>query len=122
MGKINKLSKLSDADEAKLSKLSKKERSKASYGKPDDTDIKMLSSLFGIYEKETRGGLKRFFNELRLERAFIKNMKPIETAETFAFSFPSDLESVVRHWWPTIWTNREHARWFLTKFPQFRKG
>lgn len=122
MGRRKKLSKLSDNDEAKLAKLSKKERSLAVDGKPDATDIRLLSMLFGIYEKETRGGLSRFFTEMRMERALIKDVPDIRTAETFAFSFPRDLEEEVRHWWPSLWTNREHARWFLKKFPQFRKG
>jgi len=117
-----KLSKLSDNDELALSKLSKKDRSKAVDGQPDATDERLLNMLFGIYEKETRGGLTRFLNELRLERAFIKNLKDIRTAETFAFSFPADLEEEVRHWWPTLWTEREHARRFIRKYPQFRKG
>jgi len=117
-----RLSKLSDSDEAKLAKLSKKERAQAVDGKPDESDIRLLNMLFGIYEKETHGGLTRFFNELRMERAFIKNLPDIKTAETFSFSFPADLEEEVRHWWPSIWTNREHARWFLKKYPQFRKG
>lgn len=123
MGKKKRTaSKLSASDEAMLAKLSKRDRAKAVDGKPDGTDVRMLSMLFGIYEKETHGGLTKFFNELRLERAFIKNLSDIDTAETFSYSFPRDLEDEVRHWWPTIWTNKEHARWFLKRFPQFRKG
>lgn len=122
MGKQKRLSKLSENDEAKLAKLSKKERSKAVDGQPDQSDYDLLNLLFTIYNKETRGGLDRFYTELRIERAFIPNIKDIDKAETFKYSFPKDLESEVRHWWPSIWTNREHARWFLKKFPGFRAG
>lgn len=122
MGRQNKLSKLSDRDEEQLAKLSKKERALAVEGKPDGTDVQLLTLLFNIYDKETRGGLMRFFKELEVERAFIPNLKPIDKAETFKYSFPKDLEAEVRHWWPSIWTNKEHARWFLKRFPGFRCG
>jgi hypothetical protein len=117
-----KLSKLSDNDEAKLAKLSKKDRAQAVDGQPDQTDIDTLTLLFTIYDKETGGKLMRHFEQLKIERAFIPKLKPIEKAETFKYSFPKDLEEEVRHWWPSIWTNKEHARWFLKKFPGFRAG
>lgn len=122
MVRKKKLSKLSDNDEAILAKLSKKDRAKAVEGKPDATDERLLGMLFGIYEKETHGGLTKFFQEMRIERSFIKDLPDIRTAERFTFSLPRDLEEEVRHWWPSIWTNKEHARWFVRKFPGFRKG
>ena len=113
---------LSDDDEEKLSKLSKKERAQAVYGKPDSTDVRLLSELFGLYEKHTHGKLTEFLKELEMERTFIPNLQPITTAEKFKYSFPADLEEELRHWWPSIWTEKDHARWLLTKFPQFRSG
>jgi len=118
-----KLSKLTDNDEDKLSKLSIKERAKASYGKPDAQDVMDLAAIFEAYEKATGGGLTRFFKELDVERAFIPDLKPIEEAERFKYSFPDlELETYIRTYFPTIWTNNDHARWFLTKFPGFRAG
>lgn len=122
MGKKNKLSKLSDADEEKLSKLSKKERSLAVEGKPDATDIQMLDAIFSTYKKAAPGMLRYHISDIALERAAIRNLPSIETAERFTFSLPQDLEEVVRHWFPSIWTNKEHARWFVKNYPQFRKG
>lgn len=123
MGKTNKVSKLSDSDEAKLKKLSKKERSQAVEGKPDFSDIENLRAIFEAYNKAKGGALKRFMDELRVERAFIKNLEPIERAEKFKYSFPDlELETYIRTYFPTIWTNKEHARWFLKWFPGFRSG
>ena len=121
MGK-KKLSKLSDNDEAKLAKLSKKERAQAVDGQPDMTDIEMLDAIFSTYQKAAPGLLREHIKQVAFERALVPNLPDIRTAEKFAFSLPQDLEEVVRHWFPSIWTNREHARWFVTKFPQFRKG
>lgn len=123
MGKINKVSKLSDSDEAELKKLSKKERSQAVDGKPDFTDVENLRAIFEAYDKATGGRLRRFFDELAVERTFIKNLKPVETAEKFKYSFPdAELEGYIRKYFPSIWTNNDHARWFLRWFPGFRSG
>jgi len=124
MGKTNKVSKLSDNDEAKLKKLSKKERSEASYGKPDFTDVENLRAIFETYNKVKGGALKGFMDELAVERTFIPNLeKDIMHAERFKFSFPdAELEDYIRTYFPTIWTNQEHARWFLKWFPGFRAG
>lgn len=113
---------LSDSEEKQLAKKGSKARAEASYGKPDDTDIQNLNILFETYDKVTGGGLKRFINELAVERAFIPNLPPIDSAERFKFSFPADLEGEVRHWWPTLWTDKEHARWFVKHYPRFRSG
>lgn len=123
MGRKPKLSKLSDADEDKLSKLSKKQRSQASYGKPDFQDVEDLRAIFETYDKVTGGKLRRHFEELALERAAIPRLEPIDKAERFKYSFPDlDLEDYIRTYFPTIWTDNEHARWFLRYFPGFRAG
>lgn len=124
MGKTNKVSKLSDSDESKLKKLSKKERSQAVEGKPDFTDVENLRAIFEAYDKATGGRLRKFMDELKVERAFIPNLEEdVMHAERFKFSFPdAELEDYIRTYFPTIWTNQDHARWFLKWFPGFRSG
>jgi len=124
MGKKPRASKLSDSDEASLAKLSRKERSLAVSGVPDETDVAGLNALFETYDKCTSGRLRRFLDEVRLERALNSrdgNEKSVDSAENLAFAMPQDLQEEVEKYWPTIWTNPEHLRWFLKKFPKFRR-
>lgn len=118
-----KLTKLSEADEKKLGELSLKERSVASYGKPDFTDVENLRAIFMEYDKATGGKLLRCFKTNDAMLKLKKNIKPIETAEHWTYSFPDrDLQEYVQTYFPTIWTDNEHARWFLKWFPGFRSG
>jgi hypothetical protein len=124
MGKKARASKLSDSDEAALSKLSKKERSLAVSGVPDESDIHNLNVLFETYDRMTGGRLKQFLNEVRLERALNnRDAKEVsvDKAENLAFAMPQDLQEEVEKYWPTLWTNPDHLRWFLKKFPKFRR-
>lgn len=124
MGNTAKASKLSDSDEAALAKLSRKERALAVSGKPDESDVHNLNVLFETYDKMTGGRLRRFLDQVRLERA-LNNKDATETsvdkAASLAFAMPQDLQEEMEKYWPTIWTNPEHLRWFLRKFPKFRR-
>jgi hypothetical protein len=112
-----KLSKLSASDEESLKKLSKKERSKASYGKPDNTDIKNLTAMFDLYERYNPGKLQRMRENYALERAFKKSDPKAENK--MLFWMPEDLQNFMEDYFPTIWTNKEHAEWFVKHFPGF---
>lgn len=124
MGKKNKLSILSDADEASLKGLSNKKRAVAVDGKPDQTDIDNLTILFETYNKAQGGRLMRMMKQNAVERS-LNNIaiteKPIDTAAQLSFWMPKDLQEVVEEYWPTIWTNKAHLRWFLGHFPGFRR-
>lgn len=124
MGKKNKLSVLSDADEALLAKGSKKQRAQAVNGKPDVTDFNNLVALFETYDRTTGGLLRRMIKQNKVERA-LNNRNTVEesvaTAENLSFFMPKDLQEYVEKYWPTLWTNKDHLRWFLTKFPEFRR-
>lgn len=124
MGKKKKLSVLSDADEAILSKKSKKERSLAVNGKPDQTDVHNLTVLFATYDKYTGGLLTRMIEQNKIERALnnrTSKEQPVDKAENLSFFLPQDLQAEVEKYWPTLWTNPEHLRWFLKKFPELRR-
>lgn len=124
MGKRARASKLSDSDEAALSKLSKKQRSLAVSGVPDESDVYNLNVLFETYDKVTGGKLRRFLDEIRLERTLnnrdAKELS-VDKAENLAFAMPQDLQEEVEKYWPTLWTNPDHLRWFLRKYPKFRR-
>jgi hypothetical protein len=119
-----KASKLSDSDEAALAKLSRKERALAVSGKPDETDIAGLNALFETYDRHTGGRLRIFLDQVAVERGLNSrdgNEKSVDAAENLAFAMPQDLQEEMEKYWPSIWTNPEHLRWFLKKFPKFRR-
>jgi hypothetical protein len=124
MGKRARASKLSDSHEDALSKLSKKQRSLAVSGVPDESDVHNLNILFETYDKVTGGKLRKFLDEIRLERALNNrdaDEVSVDKAENLAFAMPQDLQEEVEKYWPTLWTNPDHLRWFLKKFPKFRR-
>ena len=119
-----RLSPLSDRDEAALAKLNRKERAIAVSGKPDQTDRENLVRLFETYDLHTGGRLRKMLTDVRLERALNSRdarEENVETAESLAFVMPKDLQEEMEKYWPTIWTNKEHLRWFLKNFPMFRR-
>jgi hypothetical protein len=121
--KKKKLSVLSDNDEAALAKLGKKARSQAVTGKPDQTDVDNLTVLFRTYDHATGGKLTAWIKQNKLERALNNKdatQAPADKAEYLSFFLPEDLQQEVEKYWPTIWSNPEHLRWFLKKFPMFR--
>lgn len=122
--KQNKLSKLSERDEASLGKMSRKERVKAVSGTPDDEDILNLSVLFNTYNQVTGGLLRRMADSAKMERALNSRAieeKSIDDSETLAMWMPKDLQEEVEKYWPSLWTNPSHMRWFLKNFPIFRR-
>ena len=123
MAKKYKSSKLTASDEDFLAKGSKKERSIAVDGKPDQYDVDNLTAIFEAYDRYTGGRLSRLKEENRLTRALNNKHKeaPIATAEKFSFFMPQDLQDYIEALFPSIWTNKEHTRWFLKKFPEFRR-
>jgi hypothetical protein len=124
LGKKNKLSKLSDSDEAALAKLSRKKRVEAVDGKPDQSDIDNLTALFSTYDKYTGGLLTRMIKDNQVERSLNNRAiaeQSVDTAESLSFFLPKDLQEEVEKYWPTLWTNKEHLRWFLKNFPQLRR-
>jgi hypothetical protein len=126
MAKKPRLSKLSDSDEEYLSTKARKQRSEAVSDKArfDQTDVENMQRLFAMYDRYTGGRLRKMIADNKLEVALNnKEQKwgPIESAEKFAFFFPKDLQEEVEKYWPSLWTNKEHARQFLKKFPEFRR-
>lgn len=121
---MSKLSKLSERDEQSLGKMSRKERVKAVEGVPDDEDIKNLSTLFNTYNQVTGGLLRNMADSVKMERALnskVLEEKSIDDSETLAMWMPKDLQEEVEKYWPSIWTNPKHLRWFLKNFPVFRR-
>lgn len=119
-----KLSKLSDSDEAALAKLSKKERTLAVSGQPDQEDVDNLTILFRTYDHATGGRLTKMIKQNAVEKALNnRNLteKSAKTAETLSFFMPRDLQEEMEKYWPSIWSNKEHLRWFLSRFPEFRR-
>lgn len=126
MPKKKSISKLSERDEDYFKPRALKERALASDGKPDRRDVEDLHNLFALYDKATMGGLRRHCNDVAMERA-LNNRDKVITAERgvvgerFAFSLPQDLMLFLEKYYPTLWTNKEHTRWFVKRFPMFRK-
>jgi hypothetical protein len=124
MGRKARASKLSESDEAALSELSRKERAVAVSGVPDQSDIDNLNILFETYDRMTGGKLRKFLDDVRLERA-LNNRDgrevSVDKAENLAFAMPQELQEEVEKYWPTIWTNPNHLRWFLKHFSKFRR-
>lgn len=126
MPKKKSISKLSERDEDYFKPRSLKERREAVDGKPDMRDVEDLHRLFMLYDKSSGGKLKRFCDQLAVERALNNRDKSITAergviGERFAFALPQDLQVFLERYYPTLWTNQEHARWFVKRFPMFRK-
>ena len=126
MVKKEKVSKLTESDENYFKAFATKERKHAVDGEPDQDDVYNLQKLFEMYDKSTMGKLKRFCNQLAAERALNKRDEQFThdrgvKGETLAFALPQELQQFMERYYPTIWTNPKHARWFVTKFPQFRR-
>ena len=126
MSKKNKISKLTNKDEEFFEDKSLKERKFAVNGKPDISDRNNLQLLFDLYNKHTFNQLKRFCDQLAVERAFNnRDSKFIAErgvlGDKLSFALPQELQIYMERWYPTIWTNPEHARWFIKTFPRFRK-
>lgn len=125
LAKKKKLSVLSDQDEAALNKLSKKERANAVSGKPDETDTRNLTELFRLYEQANPGRLMRMKGDYEVQKALQENTKPyvkgINSNELKMFFWmPRDLQEFMEQYYPTIWTNKSHAEWFVKHFPIFK--
>lgn len=122
--KKSRLSKFNEKDTAELDKLSLKQRSKASYGKPDQSDIDNLNRLFHFYNKYNPGKLQKMQDNYRTQQAlkeYTPKPKGVKSSDmTMAFWMPQDLQQVVEQYFPTIWTNKEHLEWFLDHFPFFK--
>lgn len=124
MSQKKKLSKLSASDEAALAKLSKKQRQLAVDGVPDQSDVDNLDMLFGMYDRATGGGLKRFLSNMQFEKAANGRTLTeisVDKSEFLTFAMPRDLQEFMEKYYPTIWSNKDHLRWFLKKFPAFRR-
>lgn len=126
MPKKKSISKLSERDEDYFKPRALKERKEAVDGKPDQRDVDDLHDLFALYDKSTGGKLKRFCRDLGVERALNNRDQAIVrergvVGERFTFALPQDLQLFLERYYPTLWTNQEHARWFVKRFPQFRK-
>lgn len=125
MAKKKKLSVLSDNDESSLSKLSKKERAKAIDGKPDDSDIRNISELLRLYEKSHPGLLKKMKADYDLQNALKDKPKPFvkgvgSEGLRMAFWLPRDFQEFLEIYYPSLWSNKDHANWFIKQFPIFK--
>lgn len=124
MVKKKSISKLSDKDEGYFAGKAIKERHLAVDGKPDDRDYNNLLELFKLYDKHTAGALTRMLKDLQVERALNhtgRGQVSMDKAGSFCIAFPRDLQLFLETYYPTLFKNKEHARWFLKKFPQFRR-
>ena len=126
MKKQNRISKLSDQDEEYFKAVALKDRKQAVNGQPDSDDVYNLQKLFEIYDRTTGGKLKRFCNQLAAERALNKRDEQFIhdrglKGEYLSFALPQELQTFMEKYYPTIWTNPEHSRWFIKRFPMFRK-
>lgn len=120
-----KLSVLSDSDETELKKLAKKDRGKAVTGKPDQTDINNINHLLRLYEQSNPGLLKRMKHDYDLQKGLGDVHKPVfrglDSKElTFSFWMPRDLQEFMEQYYPTIWSNKSHAEWFIKNYPIFK--
>lgn len=118
MAKKKKLSVLSDNDESSLSKLSKKERARAITGKPDDSDVRNITELLRLYEKSHPGLLKRMKTDFDVEDALKDKSQKSELR--MIFWMPRDLQEFMEKYYPTLWSNKDHANWFVKQFPIFK--
>jgi hypothetical protein len=124
--KKKKLSVLSDRDEEALSKLSKKERALAVTGKPDETDVRNLKELLKLYEQSYPGRLKRMKADYDLQNGLGEKVKTpavkgVQSTELkMLFWLPRDLQEFIEPFYPTLWTNKSHAEWFVKTFPMFK--
>jgi len=122
-----KISKLNERDEDYFKPRALKERKHAVNGKPDLDDVYDLQKLFELYDKTTFGKLKRFCETLAVERALNNRDAQFALehgkldAKYVAFAMPQDLQVYLERYYPTLWTNPEHSRWFVKKFPMFRR-
>lgn len=118
-----KISKLNDRDEDFFKSRALKERKLAVTGKWDSSDTYNLQLLFENYDKHTGGLLKRFCSQLAAERTLNGKivMKNVNAVENIAFALPQDLQLFMERYYPSIWTNPDHAREFVKRFPMFRR-
>jgi len=119
-----KLSKLSTSDEAALSKLSRKERVNAVYGKPDQSDIDNINELLRLYERSQPGAIKKMkadYDMQTITKEWVPKPRGITSNDLrFAFWLPRDLQEFMEIYYPSIWTNKEHADWFIKHYPIFK--
>lgn len=121
--KLDKLSKLSNRDEEYFRSKALKQRKEAVAGKPDYRDVEDLERLFSLYNRSTGGRLRKFCDALATERALNGRLHVpnVMKSESFTFALPQDLQQFLERYYPTIFSNKEHARWFIRHFPVFQK-
>lgn len=114
-------------EEASLGKLSIKEKGQQVGGNPDEWDYKNLVMLIESYEQAYPGRLKKMKEDVVMEARLSGRTKDYgviseESEMRVAFWLPEDLQMVIEKGYPSFWTNKKHAAWFIKKFPLFMRA
>ena len=94
-------------------------------GMPDAEDEAFIANLIKIHEKMTGGLLAYTVREARREfEAGAKGSMRNEDATvnkssnmTYDYEFPASFVAMVERYYPTMFRDREHFRWFKRKLP-----
>lgn len=116
----------SGAEESKLGKMSVKEKGKAIGGTPDEWDKKNIQDLIDSYDKAYPGRLKAMKSDVDVETALsgrtVHGEISKESELRVGFWLPEDLQMVMEQGYPSLWTNKKHAQWFMNNFKIFRRS
>lgn len=97
-------------------------------GLPDDLDIANIEVILRNYELARPGEIDRYAKAAHAEGLNLKNeMGSNASAYTQsakvqyrrALSMPIGLMRIIEESYPLMFTNKEHLRWFMRKFPYF---
>lgn len=128
MGKTGFKDNVSTSGEAAdRGKLSIKEQGQQIGGNPDEWDYKNIKQLIDSYEQAYPGRLKKMKEDVVVEAALSGRTKDYgeiskDSEMRVAFWLPEDLQMVIERGYPSIWTNKKHATWFIKKFPIFMRA
>jgi hypothetical protein len=127
MAKQGLKSNLSSADEANHQKVSLKEVGQNIGGNPDKWDYENLKKLIDTYDKAFPGRLKKMKEDVMIEAALSGRTKDYgviskDSDMRVGFWLPEDLQQVIERGYPSFWTNKKHAAWFIKKFPLFMRA
>lgn len=95
-------------------------------GMPDSLDEEFIRKLIAVYEKAT-GGLLRFtitqaraeFDALNAHKSTFNDEAVVskDSNMTYDFELPLDFYQLVEKYYPTMFRDRRHFRWFKRKLP-----
>ena len=117
----------SSGEETAMGKKSLKEQGKDIGGDPDEWDRKNLEMIIEIYRKAFPGRLESMANDVKVEAALSGRTKDFgeiskDSELRVGFWLPEDLQAVIERGYPSLWTNKKHAQWFMNNFKEFRRS